>query len=145
MAKHIINNAQVTLTTADLSARVKKVSLITSQRSAQDATAMGDTWEDKLLVPIRAWKGSIEMFQDYAAGSVYATLKTLLDGTTTSTGLVITVRPTTEIRSATNPEFYGSIIPDGDFAQIDAEVGGVNMVSFGFIGDGTLNFYTSSS
>jgi hypothetical protein len=34
---------------------------------------MTDTWDENILVDIKAWKASFEFYQDYTTGSVWAT------------------------------------------------------------------------
>jgi len=144
MPKHVIENAQVTLNGVALTARVKKVVIRTGKRPPQQATAMTDTWEENLNVHVRNWKGSLELYQDYSTGSVYETLKGILESTA-STGVAMIVRPTTGIRTTGNPEWQGSILLDGDFPQIEAGMGDVNMAPINFLGTGALSFLTSSS
>jgi hypothetical protein len=64
---------------------------------------------------------------------------------TGSSGVALIVRPTTGIRTSDNPEWQGQILLDGEFPQIDAEFGGVNMAPVNFLGTGALSFLTSSS
>jgi hypothetical protein len=59
--------------------------------------------------------------------------------------VALIVRPTTGIRTSDNPEWQGQILLDGEFPQIDAEFGGVNMAPVNFLGTGALTFATSSS
>lgn len=150
MPKHVIEDAQVTLNGKVLSTRVKKVSIITGIRSPQLATAMGDSWEDRLKVSIRNFRAEFEFYQDYTSSTsagtdVFNTLKDIAESTALG-GVAMLVRPTTEIRSATNPEFSGNLLLDGDipFIQVD-DVGAVNMAPVRFLGAGALSIFTSSS
>jgi hypothetical protein len=144
MPRHVIEDAQVTLNGVVLSSRVKKLTITTFKRKPAQVTAMTDSWEENLLVDIKGWKASFELYQDYSTGSVYETLKGIFDATGSS-GVAMIVRPTTGIRTTGNPEFQGQLLLDGDFAQIDAEYGGVNMTPTAFLGTGALSFFTSSS
>lgn len=144
MPRHVIEDAQVTLNGTVLSGRVKKLTIRTFKRPPANVTAMTDGWEENLLVDIKGWKASLELYQDYSSGSVYATLKGIFDATGSS-GVALIVRPSTAIRSSDNPEFQGQVLLDGDFAQIDAEFGGVNMAPVSLLGTGALTFATSSS
>lgn len=144
MPKHVIEDAWVTLAGVDISNRVRRVTLMTAKRSPADVTAMTNDWEESVVVDIRSWRANFELFQDYSTGSVYAALKAILDSTASS-GVPLIIRPTTGARTTGNPEYQGYVGLDGDFAQIDAEVGGVNMGSPSFKGLGALSFLTSSS
>lgn len=144
MPKLVIEDAWITLNSVDISNRVKKITLMTNKRAAREVTAMGDTWEDRLHVNIRGWKMSMDLYNDFSTGSVYAALKSILDSTASS-GVPVIVRPTTNARTTGNPEWQGSVLLDGDFGQLDASVGEENMTSPGFLGVGALSFLTSSS
>ena len=144
MPRHVIEDAQVTLNGTVLSGRVKKVTIRTAKRPAAQVTAMTDGWEENLLVDIKNWKASFELYQDYTTGSVYTALKAIFDATGSS-GVALIVRPTTGNRTSDNPEFQGQILLDGEFPFIDAEVGGVNMAPVNFLGTGALSFVTTSS
>ena len=144
MPKQIIENAWVTLGGSDLSTRVKKVTIMRSRRSPQQVTAMQETDEDFLPVNIRGWKVSLEFYQDYVASSVYAALKACV-ASTASSGVLMVIRPSTEIRTTGNPEFQGYVLIDGDYALLDGSVGDVLMTSPSFQGKGALSEYTSSS
>jgi hypothetical protein len=144
MPRHVIEDAQVTLNGVVLSGRVKKLTIRTSKRSPANVSAMTDSWEENILVDVKAWKASFEFYQDYSTGSVYETMKGIFDATGSS-GVAMIVRPTTGIRTTGNPEFQGQLLLDGEFSQIDAEFGGVNMAPVNFLGTGALSFFTSSS
>lgn len=144
MPKQVIENAWVTLASSDVSTRVKKVTITRSKRSPQQVTAMQETDEDYLPVNIRGWKVALEFYQDFAAGSVYAALKAAV-ASTASSGVLITVRPTTEARTTGNPELTGYVLIDGDFAILDGAVGDVLMTQPSFQGKGALSELTSSS
>jgi hypothetical protein len=144
MPKHVIEDAMVTLNSVDISNRVKKVTFVTAKRSPQEATGMTDSWEERIGVDIRSWRCSLDLFQDYSTASVFGVLRALLDSTVSS-GLPIVVRPTTAARGTTNPEFQGSVLLDGDYPLIDAEVGAVNMAPVNLLGNGALSIVTTSS
>lgn len=144
MPRHVITSPQVTLNGVSLTGRIKKITIRTAKRSPANVSAMSDTWEENILVDIKSWKASFEFYQDYTTGSVYEALKGIFDATGSS-GVALIVRPTTGARTTGNPEFQGQILLDGEFAQIDAEYGGVNMAPANFLGTGALSFLTSSS
>lgn len=151
MAKHVITDARVTLNGVDLSNRVKKVTILVKERAPALATAMGDSWEDRVKVPIRDWKVNFEFFQDYSSaystsGSLFDVLEGIFESTATA-GIAMLVKPTTEIQSPSNPTFSGNIIPDGsDITYMKADdVGDLNMTPLGMVGQGALAVLTSSS
>lgn len=144
MPKHVIEDAWVTLAGVDLSTRVRRVTLMVRKRSPANVTGMTNDWEESVVVDIRSWRANIEFYQDYSTGSVYTTLKSIMDSTASS-GVAFIVRPTTAARTTGNPEWQGYVGLDGDAGLLDAEVGGVNMSSPALIGLGALSFFTSSS
>jgi hypothetical protein len=145
MPKHVIEDAQVTLNGVELHNRVKKVTVLTSIRQPQLATAMGDSWEDRLKTSIRAWRCEFEFYQDYSSGSVWQTLNGIANSTALG-GVPVIIRPTTEVRSTSNPEISGNLLLDGDvpFINVD-DVGAVNMAPVKFHGAGTMSTLTSST
>jgi hypothetical protein len=144
MPRHVIEDAQVTLNGVVVSGRVKKLTIRTSRRSPANVSAMTDSWEENILVDIKAWKASFELYQDYTTGSVWSVLQGIY-AATGSSGVALIVRPTTGIRTSDNPEWQGQLLLDGEFPQIDADFGGVNMAPVNFLGTGALSFLTSSS
>lgn len=144
MPRHVIEDAQVTLNGTVVSGRVKKLTIRTSKRPPANVSAMTDAWEENVLVDVKAWKASFEFYQDYTTGSLWSVMQGIF-AATGSSGVALIVRPTTGIRTSDNPEWQGQILLDGEFAQIDAEFGGINMAPANFLGTGALSFLTSSS
>ncbi len=144
MPRHVIVNAQVTLNGVDVSRRVKKVTIRTSKRAPANVSAMQDTWEENILVDIKAWKASVEFYQDYTTGSVWATIQGVFSATGSS-GVAFIVRPSTSPRTSDVPEWQGQVLLDGEFPQIDGDFGGINMAPLNLLGTGALSFLTSSS
>lgn len=144
MPRHVITNPQVSLNGVSLAGRVKKLAIRTSKRPPANVSAMTDTWEENILVDVKAWKASFEFYEDYTTGSVWSTIQGIF-AATGSSGVAMIVRPTTGIRTSDNPEWQGQILLDGEFSQIEAEFGGVNMKPTNFLGTGALSFFTSSS
>lgn len=145
MPKHVIKDAQVTLNGVALHTRVKKVVVLTSIRQPVLATAMTDSWEDRIKVTIRAWRVELEFYQDYSSGSVWSVLNSIANSSALG-GVPVIIRPTTEPRSSDNPEVQGNLLLDGDipFILVD-DVGGLNMAPVKFHGASTLTIATSSS
>lgn len=144
MPRHVITDAQVTLNGVVLSNRVKKVTIQTAKRAPAPVTAMGDVWDENVLVDVRNWKASFDFYADYSTGSVWSTIQGIFTSTGTS-GVTMVVRPTTGIRTSDNPEFSGQILLDGQFPVIDADYGAVHMNTVTFLGTGALSQFTSSS
>lgn len=146
MPKQVITDAQVTINGVTLTQRVKRVSVFIKERPPALVTAMGDSYEDRLKVDIKDWRVQFEFYQDYSSGQTWQTIKAVFDSTVSS-GVPIIVRPTTEVRSTSNPELQGNVITDGsEFPFIGAdEVGAVNMAPVQFVGVQAPNFFTSSS
>lgn len=151
MPKHVITDAQVTLNGVVLSSRVKKVTILVKERPPQLATAMGDSWEDRVKVDIRDWKANFEFYQDYSTS--YTTSGSVLDqltaifNSTAAAGIAMLVKPTTEIQSASNPTFSGNLLTDGSevtYMKAD-DVGDLNMTPLAMVGKGALSVLTSSS
>ena len=127
MAISVLTNALVLINTVDLSDHVSKVTL-TDDRTSVDITAFGAT---SLAVTkgLGDAKVSLEMYQDFAAAKVHATLQPLIGS---STGIVIEVRAVNAARSATNPAFLmtGLLM---SYTMIDGKVGDANMATYEFV------------
>lgn len=111
MAKFVYDDVSVTVNSVDLSDHVQSVTL-SADVTEVDVTAMSDTW-DQSLAGRKKVSGSITFYQDFSASSVDATIWPLIGTTTT-----ITLRATSDVVSATNPDYditntvitsYGSI------------------------------------
>jgi hypothetical protein len=127
MAISVLTNAQVIINGVDLSDHVSKVTL-TDNRTPVDITAMGAT---SLAVTkgLGDGKVSLEMFQDFAAAKVHATLQPLIGSSTT---VVIEVRPVNGARSATNPAFLMSGLLM-TYPMLDGKVGDANNGTYEFV------------
>lgn len=98
MAHFTLTNAYVSVNSVDLSDHVKSVT-VEDNREQVDFTAMGAT--NKVYGKgLGDGKITVEFFQDFAAGEVYATLQPLIASTTPVT---VEVRAVNGARSATNP------------------------------------------
>jgi hypothetical protein len=126
MAISVLTNALVLINSVDLSDHVSKVTL-TDERTSVDITAMGAT---SLAVTkgLGDAKVSLDMFQDFAASKVHATLQPLIGSSTT---VVIEVRAVNAARSATNPAFLMSGLLMS-YTMIDGKVGDANMATYEF-------------
>ena len=127
MAISVLTNAMVLINGVDLSDHVSKVTL-TDSRSSVDITAMGAT---SLAVTkgLGDAKVSLDMFQDFAAAKVHATLQPLIGSTTP---VSVEVRPNNAARSATNPAFLmqGLLMT---YPMLDGKVGDANAATYEFV------------
>lgn len=143
MSVHVLNNATVYLgnSSIDLSDHVESVELMTGVGNVS-VTAMQDGWEDHIPSGVKRWSVRLSLYQDYDSSETYSVLSAAL-----STGVVLPlfVKATTASVSATNPGFSGSVVLDGDFAQIAGTVGDGNKTSVTLKGAGTLSFITTST
>jgi len=127
----IFSGKTVTLTvnSVDLSNHVASVSW-SETAEAIETTAFGDTAVTREVAGFTDGEISIEFHQDFAASSVYATLKGLLGTTTT-----VTLKPTSASTAATNPlrsvSCFVSEIPILDVAAGELAT---NSVSWAFSG-----------
>ena len=134
----IFSGKTVTLTvnSVDLSDHVASVSWSETAEPIE-TTAFGDTAVTREVAGLTDGEVSIEFHQDFAASSVYATLKALLGTTTT-----VTIQPTSESTSATNPKrsvsCFVSEIPILDVAAGELAT---NSVTWSF--SGTVSEITS--
>lgn len=100
MAKFVLKSAVVTVNAVDISDHVSSVTIETTFDDV-DVTAMGGVYRD-----IRQGLGdatiTLSVFQDFAAGSVDATLFPLSQSGNT---FPVTVKPTNAAVGATNPRY----------------------------------------
>jgi len=86
-------------------------------------------------------KITIGFFQDFAAGKVHATLQPLISS---STGIVVEVRPTSAARSATNPAILmtGSLF---NYSGLNGNIGEASTITAEFLntGSGGITYPTS--
>jgi hypothetical protein len=101
MAIQVLTNAQVLVNSVDLSNHVSKVT-VNDSRDSIEVTSMGAT-NKAYTKGLGDAKITIDFFQDFAGGSVHATLQPLISS---STPVPVEVRPTNGARSTTNPAFY---------------------------------------
>lgn len=127
MAISVLTNAQVIINGVDLSDHVSKVTL-TDSRTSVDITAMGAT-SISVTKGLGDAKVSLEMFQDFSAAKVHATLSPLI---ATSTPFSVEVRPTNAARSATNPAFLMSGLLM-TYPMLDGKVGDANSGTYEFV------------
>jgi hypothetical protein len=125
VAKTILTDAFILINGVNLSDHGSHVE-ITSEKDLQDVTSFGATSKTYLLGLGDGTMG-FSFFQDFAAGSVDATLSPIHTG---ASSVVVEVRPTSAARSVTNPAYvmtgvlakYAPLNGDvGDASAIDCE------------------------
>lgn len=123
MAKFVLKNAVVVINGVDLSNRVSSVTIET-EFDAQDATAMGGNYRE-IVQGMGDATMTFEVFQDFAAGNVDATLFPLSQSGAT---FLVQVKPTNGAISATNPEYQmtGVLL---SYSPIDGAVGDLSTTS----------------
>ncbi len=152
MSKRIFEQCPVTLNGYDISCDVEGGELMLGRREAVQVTGLCSTYEENLMPNIRRWGCKLNYFINYdasssagslVAGSVTA-LKTVFDSTS-STGVLLTIRATTGNQGPTNPQWSGLVGIDGDFGVLVGSVGQASKSSVSLKGMGVLSYLTSSS
>ena len=103
MAKTVLKTAVVTVNAVDISDHVSEVTIETT-REEVDVTAFGAV-NNEILAGLGDATITLQVFQDFAAGEVDATMFPL---STSDTPFEIRVKPTNAAVSATNPEYVMS-------------------------------------
>jgi len=135
MAVFMSNDVELTVNSVSLSDHVASVSW--SESAAElDSTAMGDGNITR-VAGLKDGSVSIEFHQDFAASSVYATLQPLLGTLTT-----VTVKPTSEATSATNPQHSVSCLVT-ELPVIDSGVADLATVSITWPFSGAVTVTTA--
>lgn len=120
MAIFNFRNASVVYNSVNISDHVRSVTL-TMTADDLDATAMGNT--SHTHVPgLRDDRIELELFQDFAAGSVDVTFAAQIG---VAAGVVVVVKPDSGATSATNPSYTmtGVLL---DYHPLDGEVGSLS-------------------
>ena len=143
MAKMVLNNPTITLNSIDISDNFESAE-VTAADGTVTITAFGDTYEQRLRKLIRNWSARLNFLQDYSTAEVFGTLNTIFSSTLSS-GHTLTIRPSTAIRGAGNPDLTGLVAVDGDWGLLGGSVGEANKGSVALNGMGTLSILTSSS
>lgn len=152
MAKRLFEQASVTLNGYDISADVHGLELMAGRRSPVDVTGLSDTYDQFLVPNLRRWGCRLSYFNNFDVSSsgastvagVNVVLKSVFNSTAT-TGVTLTIRSTTNARSASNPEWTGQVQLDGDFQLTAGDVAEADRGAVSLKGLGTLTFYTSST
>lgn len=127
MAIEMLWNASLVVNAVDLSTRVRSLT-ITRNSEDLDATAMGSVARTH-YPGLRDDSLEVELFQDYAAANVEATIGGLLGN---GTGVVIVAKKDTAAVGVTNPSYTMTGFPL-THQPINGTVGEMNMTSVTFV------------
>lgn len=126
MAKVILTDAQVTVNGVDLTDHVQKVT-VDSKKDTVELTSMGASSKEYGL-GLGDGTIQVDFFQDYASGSVDATLEPLHSA---SSAFPVKVVPLAGAISPSNPSYSGTfILPE--YTPVDGQVGAASMMSVTF-------------
>lgn len=104
MARIVLTNAYVTINSVDVSDHVASVTL-NSSIDVIETTAFGTSGARARIGGLADNSISLEFHQDYASGSIEATIYPLLGTTTT-----VVVKPNGSTTSATNPSYTATAL-----------------------------------
>ena len=104
MARIVLTNAYVTVNSVDVSDHVASVTL-NSSIDVVETTAFGTTGARSRVGGLADNSITLEFHQDYASGSIEATVYPLLGTTTT-----VVVKPSGSSTSATNPSYTATAL-----------------------------------
>jgi hypothetical protein len=121
MPKLVLNNALVTFASTDLSSSISSVTLSTAY-DIIDVTSFGDLAKRR-IAGLADNSVSFEFLQDYASGSVEATIFPLL-----GTAVACEVRPVNTSVSATNPKYNFSVLV-AEWTPLNGSVGSLATAS----------------
>ena len=128
MSAIVLTDCFVKIGTTDFSGQTTSAA-IAYKAEGVDITAMGDGTK-KNMGGLKEWSMSFELNGDESVtGALFALL-----GTT----LAVEVRPTSAVRSATNPAYTGTALVT-DYTPLDGSVGDKHKVSLSVVSAGTLS------
>lgn len=107
MSTFALVNEYVLFNSVDLSDHTRAATLA-AEAAALDSTTMGDTWMEN-TGGLKSGTLTIEFLDDFAAGSVDATVWTAFDA---NVAIAVAVRPVNTTISTTNPEYQVNILPN---------------------------------
>jgi hypothetical protein len=135
MAIQILTNCQCILNSVDLSNHVTSVSVEYSYADI-DTTAFGQTAKTR-LAGLGDHKITLNLQNDLAAGSVYATIQPLI-GSTCS----FNFKTLNQATSTVNPAFTGVCLVT-DYKPLDGKVGDLNVTSITWPVSGSITMLTT--
>lgn len=126
MATLVWTDAYLVVNSVNLSNHLRSLSL-TYEAEMLDDTVMGTNGTRSNKPGLKNWQFDAEFLQDYAAGSVDATLFPLVG----ADPFAVEIRPTSAAVSATNPKYTGNAVLE-TYPPITGEVGTLAIVSATF-------------
>lgn len=127
MAITVLTNAYLTVNGVDLSNHCDKIT-VEDNRDQVDITAFGAS-NKTYTKGLGDGKFTVEFFQDFAGGSVHATLQPLIGS---STAVTVEARAVNSARSTTNPGIVMSALLM-NYNALDGSVGDASKISAEFI------------
>lgn len=131
MAKFIFDDGVCLINSVDLSDHVRSIT-VNDESEDHDVTAMGANSRQRLL-GLGDANIEIELYQDFAAGEVHATLQPLKGS---NTPFPVFIKPTSAAISATNPQVQMAEAVMPNYTSLDGEVGEPSMVTATFLNAG---------
>lgn len=128
----VLTNAHLTLNGVNLTTHIKTITLNASV-DLLDTTAMGDGSRER-LAGLKDFALDVVFHQSFAAGEVDATLWTVYSG---GSAVAIILRPDAGAKSATNPEWTGSVVLE-NYTPVGGSVGDNHEAPVRLLGYGTL-------
>lgn len=129
MGIQILSDAFCSINTVDLSDHVESVT-INDSSEVKEARVMGDV-AVRRLSGLKDWSMTVTFRQDYDASKVDATIQPLIGGAP----FAVKVRKSKiDAIAATNPEYQGNGLIDGDYPVVAGDVGEVHNTSITIIG-----------
>lgn len=136
MAIAIVYDVSAVVNSVDLSDHVKSAT-IQYEAEMQDATRMGHT--TRVNKPgLKNWSCTLELEQDYASGSVDATLFALIG----AAAFTVTIKPTSAAVGVGNPSFSGSAVLE-NYNPIAGTIGDLAVCTASFRAAGALTRATA--
>lgn len=136
MAITVLYDASVVINSVDLSDHVREVT-IDDGVEEKDNTVMSNAAKS-VTGGQRAWNIKVVFFQDYASAKVHATIRALVNTTTT-----IVVKPLSSAAAATNPKWTGTaFVPK--YNPIGATVGELQLITVDFKNAGSILTYAEA-
>ena len=130
MAKFVLKDVTFDAGATALSAYVESLSL-NVESDVQENTGMGSNWKTR-IGGLNDWSVDISLHQDFDASKVDATLWPLIGQSFT-----FKARPTSAVKSATNPEYNGTVILQS-YSPIDGTVGDGAKAAINLVANGEL-------
>jgi len=131
MAIHVVYDYDVTINSVDLSDHVRSCTL-SYEAEMLDASRMGLQTRSN-LAGMKNWSLEVEFEQDYATGSVDATLFALVG----AAAFGVILLPTSAAKGAGNPEYSGNVVLES-YNPMAGTIGDLGTCTASFRCAGTL-------